>query len=113
MGEAGASGLGADASAIGLIEGLIDDLVSLRFKARHASMQQLSAIKLFKKSVKGLNVDVDSATADLCDQLIAATSRSSKDLLEECDLSRDALQTRCGIQISDTKDRSIWKKTPT
>lgn len=91
-------------------EGLVDELVSLRFKVRQASVQQLADIKGLKKSLKSTEVGVDAATAALYDKVIAKYMKSSQEVLSVCDDSRDVLKEDFGIRISDTKDRSFWKK---
>jgi hypothetical protein len=110
MAEEGGNGVMGDTGG-GLNHGIIDELVSLRFKARQTSVQQLSEIKALKKAIKSSGVDVDPATADIYDNIIAVNTKASQDILSVCDKSRDVLKDQFGIQISDTKDRSMWKKT--
>ena len=74
-------------------------------------MQQLSEIKALKKALKKSVIDVDTATADMYNEVITANTQSSQEILRVCDQSRDVLKDHFGVQISDTKDRSIWKKT--
>ena len=74
-------------------------------------MQQLSEIKALKKALKNSVIDVDTATADMYNEVITANTQSSQEILRVCDQSRDVLKDHFGVQISDTKDRSIWKKT--
>ena len=78
---------------------LMDEMVSLRYKVRQSSIQQLKDLKKLKKELSHNDEE----------NMLAMHIKFCEKNLDYCDETRNILMEKFGVEINDRKDKSTWK----